>query len=73
MACGSLARPVRRERERAAGEHVDDALLDEVEDLGAKLVVFVLAQAELVGERSELDARGDQAGQAIEDGLPIET
>jgi hypothetical protein len=37
----------------------------------AELGVFVLAATELVGERRELDAGGDDAGQAVDDGLSI--
>jgi hypothetical protein len=48
---------------------VDEAFLDELEELRAKLGVFVLPRAEIVGKRGELDARCDQAGQVIEDRL----
>jgi hypothetical protein len=51
---------------------VDGAILDEIEDQLADLGVFVLACTELVGERGQLDARGDQARQGFNDRLSID-
>jgi hypothetical protein len=62
----------RGERERAAAQHVDRAFFDEVEQDLAELRVLVLACTELVGERGQLDAWRDQAGQGVDDSLPIE-
>ncbi|MCX5743427.1 MAG: hypothetical protein NT062_13115 [Proteobacteria bacterium] len=59
------------ERERAAGEDVDGAVLDQVVEELAQGGVLVLAHAELVGEGRELDAGGDDTGQAVEDSASI--
>src|SRR5207344_1955573 len=50
----------RGERERAAGQDVNDAFLDELEELRAKPAVFVLAHAEVIGECGQLDSWCDQ-------------
>jgi hypothetical protein len=68
IGCAAL----RCERKRSARKDMNKAFFDELENLCAELAVVLLAQTEVIGERCEFDARGNQAGQAIENRLSID-